>query len=239
MSKPDKITPESAVPLFPALGAPESFVFIFAVGFAGDLFVQRLLNAQPGVCIRGENGDVLGKIMQAWLDAEARTHQQMHVPGADVAELLRGLDVFGRQLAAAFAEAVLVPPAGVRFSGFREVRYVLPEVPIADQLRFLYAFFPGARFVFCLRDAAAIAQTGWWRDRPEDDLVERLAEAQAALRSGATEWQSRSCVVQLEEVVRAPESLESLFRLLDLPFDRERVEVLVNQIDLDNPEEQW
>lgn len=239
MSNPDKIIHDDVAPLFPALGTPDAFVFIFAVGLAGDLFVQRLLNAQPGVCIRGENGDVLGKIVKAWLAFESRTCRQMLVPGADAAGLLRELDGFGRSLAAAFAEAVLAPPERVQFSGFREVRYFSPEVPITDQLRFLYAFFPNARFVFCLRDAEAIARTGWWRNFPGNDLVERLTQAQAAFRSSAAEWPLQSCIVQLDDAVKTLDSLEPLFQLLKLPFDRRGAKALVSQVDLNDPEAQW
>ncbi|WP_170295158.1 sulfotransferase [Paracoccus aestuariivivens] len=228
--------PSEVAPLFPALGAPEGFVFVFGVGLAGDLLVQRLLNSQSGVCIRGENGDVLSKIMGAWFDAEARTHKAMTAPNADVAGLMREVGTLGRRLAEAFAKAVLAPPVGARLSGFREVRYLEPDVSIADQLRFLYAFFPGARFVFCLRDPEAIARTGWWRKVPREELVQQLSDVQDGFRKSAADWPSRSCVLQLEDIVQEPEKIRPLFTLLDLPFDSDAVDRLVRHVDLNDPE---
>lgn len=161
-------------------------VFIVTYGRSGGTALMKVLNDIDGVCIRGENGGLIRPLSNAARTARQtrrRFSGKTHGPdnrwhGAGAIQDTR----FARSLAASFVQTVLRPPEGTRIVGFKEIRFTDDDVT-DDQFRAIMDFMLGAfdepRIVFVTRDPAQAAESGWWRDRDREvviDILELTAE---------------------------------------------------------------
>lgn len=121
------------------------FAFIVTYGRSGSTLLQGILNAIDGYCIRGENDSTLFHLFCA-VDAVART-RAVHTRLTATMPIdpwfgANDLDeaTLSARLSSAFLEACLRPPERCRCTGFKEIRYLRPDIP--DEL-----FEPYLRFL--------------------------------------------------------------------------------------------
>lgn len=204
-------------PAFPHLARPsDGYVFVVTYGLSGDVGLQDLINRLDGVCLRGENGGVINYIADAWTaTAEAAGHD-----GAAFAHL----NQLGWHLADAFAGSVLALPDGIRFGGFREIRWSEDPAEFERRLDFLYSFFPNARFVFHSRTPEDVAGLGWWAEQPSDEVVASLSRRCALFDAYLVEYPNRGIRLDYDEYIAAPDELAPLFELFGQPFSRSVVD---------------
>ncbi len=209
-------------PSFPSLAVPSrGYVFVVTYGLSGDVGLQALINRFDGVCLRGENGGVINHIADAWHAAAGQAGQSLETFGP--------LNRLGWQLADSFVESVLSPPDGVRFAGFREIRWSEDAAEFERRLDFLYSFFPDARFVFHGRSPKEVAQLGWWAEQPTQDVVASLERRSELFDAYLTEHPDRGLRLDFEAYIGAPENLKPLFELLETPYSPRLAETWVGE----------
>lgn len=207
---------------FPSLYAPrDGFVFIVTYGRSGSTLAQAVLNTIPGWCIRGENANALSHVcrMIAELRAEPNLHRRDEGPadpwfGADGVEV----DMIARGLMDVFCRKILHLPAGTRVGGFKEIRYGQDLEFLPQYLALMQEFFPRARLIFLTRNAADVARSGWFSQRPAGEVMAQLAETDAAFAAYAAGH--RDCFhLTYETLIQGPEALAPLFAFLGEPMD--------------------
>lgn len=205
----------------PGLAGPGGgFVVLVTYGLSGDMVLQRVLNRIDGLCLRGENGAVLGQLATAW--QAARTIAQTGAQTGDQTDpddpgrflWLTGL---GWQLAESFVQTVLAPehdPNPPHILGFREIRWPDDTDGFAAQLDFIHAFFPDVRFIFHSRNHRDVAQSGWWVDQEPETVISMLERRDALFDSYLAAHPTRGLRLHYDDYIADPTRLEPLFDLL-------------------------
>ncbi len=213
---------------------PEGWVFIITYGRSGSTLLQKLLNTMDGVYVAGENLNVLRGLFEAWRNARVTSikygtgHQAVGDPWYGA--LAVDPDAFARQIGEAFLASVLRPPRGSRIVGFKEIRYLVPD--LAEQLDFMAQVFVPARFIFNRRDVGAVAQSGWWKDADQQKLADDVAQFDAITDAYVAAHPDRCVKLDYEIWTRDPDALRPVFALLDRPFDAVAVaDVLAVRLD--------
>ena len=203
---------------FAHLCAPQDgYVFVVSYGLSGDVLVQDLLNSVPGVVVRGENGNLMQPIANAWHHAERAVLAAFATHQDDAPQQMEDLTLLGWHLANSFARDVLALPEGARMAGFREIRIHGDAPAFKRQLDFMAAFFPNARFIFETRDVHKVARTGWWRDRDTAEVQQTLAEADSLFELYRTINPTRSLHLHYDSYIDDPSQLSTMFDWLGLP----------------------
>ena len=199
-------------PYYPSLNRPtDGYLFVVTYGLSGDVALQSVLNAIPGLCIRGENAETGGLLAEAWAALES-------VDPATPDGFMRDTRL-GWALADAFTETVLSPPKGVRVAGFREIRWPEDPVRFAQRLDFLYSFFPGTRFVFNTRNHADVAASGWWAQQDPEQVAAQLRKQDENFDAYVQRWPGRGVRVHFDDYASDPAVLTDLFKSLDADAD--------------------
>lgn len=209
---------------------PEHFVFIVTYGRTGSTLLQKLLNTIPGVYIAGENHDVVGGLFEAWRNASTLKHifgwghQAADNPwhGAMMADP----DAFGQELAKAFVKHVLKPPRGTRIIGFKEVRYLKPD--LTEQLEFMAKIFAPATFIINRRDPAAVARSKLWQGADKAELAGNIARFEAATAAFAAQRPSQCIALDYERWTSDPGQLRPMYDVLGARFDPAAVAKLMS-----------
>jgi hypothetical protein len=160
---------------------PKRFVFVVSSGRSGSTLVQGLLNALPGVLVRGENSFYLMQLSRmhrrvrsfdrnfgrnSWTPTSA-FYGIAEADPDDFVRLTRTL--MRRQLLAR------KNPLGVRVLGFKEVRW---EELRSDEWPAFFAFFervfPNAQYVLNDRNPQKVLGSGHWQDLDRDTALARL-----------------------------------------------------------------
>ncbi len=204
---------------------PERFVFIVTYGRTGSTVLQKLLNAMPGVYVAGENHGIVRGLFDAWRNAVVlrdrfgHGHQAAGDPwyGALAADP----DGFAAQLRQAFLSTILKPPRGSRIIGFKEIRYLVPD--LGEQLDFMAQVFAPAVFVFNRRAVDAVAQSGWWKDGDKDRLAADVARFDAITDRFVAANPSVCVKLDYDRWTLDPEALRPVHDLLGAPFDAAKV----------------
>lgn len=201
-----------------------SYLFIVTYGRSGSTLLQGILSSIPGVMIRGENGGVLRELFR--FHDTARGHRERLERSAPLpaSHPWWGIDGYPdstalRDIRTLLLETVLRPDPGTRVVGFKEIDWMHDRM--GDQLEFVRAVFPGARFVLNTRNLADVATSKWWACNPnamaELQTMERqYVEALGALGDGAYR-------VHYDDWVADPSALRGLFEWLGADFDEQRV----------------
>ncbi len=204
-----------------AVEQPEGYVFIITYGRTGSTVLQKLLNTMDGVYVAGENHNVVRGLFEAWRNAGVtlRRHGGGHQAVDDPwhGAMMVDPDAFARRLAAALVHAVLKPPGGSRIVGFKEIRYLTPD--LADQLDFMAQAFAPAKFVFNRRDVEAVSRSGWWRDADHQKLHADVARFDAITTAWAAANPGSSVRLDYDDWSRNTECFRPVYALLDRPFD--------------------
>ena len=200
---------------------PERFVFIVTYGRTGSTLLQKVLNAMPGVYVAGENYDVVRGLFEAWRSATVLKdkygwgHQAADHPwhGALVADP----GAFARSLADSFVDTILKPPRGTRTAGFKEIRYLTPD--LREQLEFMALAFAPALFIFNTRSVEEVARSAWWQDSDKGQLAADIARFEAVADAFVAGNPGRCVKVDYARWTIDPEALRPVHDLLGAPFD--------------------
>jgi hypothetical protein len=196
------------------------YVFIVTTGRTGSTLLANMLNAVPGVEIRGENFaflylqfKALAAIQLAKNHLGSESDQQSPFFGADkvdYAEIARNI----ADLCHAFVNAGHSTDTVVR--GFKEVRYDIPD--LEGYLQFLAAVCSPARFLFLLRDTEEIIASGFWKLSPPATARAKVAAMQGRFLAFAEHNPATSFTLDYTDLIKPGPVLESLFGWLDLPY---------------------
>lgn len=236
---------------FPFLAAPrDGYLFIVTYGRSGSTLTQGLVNAIPGYCIRGENGNLLHHLARAVAVADRADNlswrrEDIARPPEAQRPFLTGIigtpadpwygaeaidpDALGRALADAFVREVLHPPEGTRVAGFKEIRWHEDARFFPDFLRIVRRIFPRARFLFQTRDHEAVARSKWWGTRPREAVLAELARAEALYAAFLAENPDCSLLIRYEDYAAGPEAARRIFDFLGEPFDPDRVAAVLGR----------
>lgn len=174
-------------------GHPPTYLFVVTYGRSGSTLIQGLLNALPGVLVRGENNLFVLPLYRACAEATAfRDKHLAHRPNQPTSAFY-GVRSLRRQrfvlATRRLATEVLLggtPRADVRVLGFKEVLWHRVEPhEREDFFDFMDEAFPGARYVLNQRRHEDVLTSGFWRRRDADEAAEALRsveEIQAFLR---------------------------------------------------------
>jgi hypothetical protein len=210
------------------------FLFIVTYGRSGSTLLQGILNSIPNYCIRGENYGALFKLFLAYDHLRTGQRSWRRVKTAPN-HAWYGMDIvmpeaFGRYCADAFLDTCLRPPADARSTGFKEIRYTPKRIgdrEFAPYLDFITEFFPGAGFIFNLRQPLHTASSSWWREQKPEDVVKLLSATEARFRRYA-EGRDNCTIFQYDELIADSRYAEHLFRFLDEPFDAARIQAVLD-----------
>lgn len=200
----------------------DGYVFVVTYGRSGSTLLQRLINAIPGVMMRGENNNALFPLFKSW---QALTGSadigQMRAQGlvSDAAHPWFGAeqidtDAYGRALCASFAAQVLRPVGEIRLCGFKEIRTITPPEDYRAYLEFKRRFFPNARFVFNTRDPVAVSRSSWWRRHDPAAVTSMIHSAEAVFRGFAAAHPDRCIILHYDSYISDHHAFAPLFDLL-------------------------
>ncbi|MTH80301.1 sulfotransferase [Paracoccus aestuariivivens] len=222
--------------LYPALYAPkDGYVFVVTYGRSGSTLTQSLLNAIPGYCIRGENGNLPYHLARAvsvtntWDDYTWRREDKDKNEDQQK-DFLRGLIGtpsdpwygaenidpmrFCRAMMNVFVGEVQCPPSGTRVSGFKEIRFHEDSEFCQKYMEIMRAAFPKARFIFQKRNAGDVANSSWWGSRPKEDVLKMVRDADQQFHQFATMWPEISYTVEYEKYSNGYEYARKMFDFL-------------------------
>jgi hypothetical protein len=261
----DPGAPSFGVPSFgaPSFGAPwpplppGELLCVLTVGRTGSTLLQRLLNVHDQLVVFGEHNAVVGSLNNLWQQIfhswarDALLRSSRLIPdllasrpiSAPDGESIEWANAFTEETALEafrhFLEELLYPPAvrrpGVRYWGFKEIRYGPPVVA------FLARLFPKGRFLVLFRDPVATHRsrlaTGYWYG--QQDAASAAAAAHQSFQMLCDAWEvlqalpdagERVRLLTYEGLVRDPVgTLEGLAGWAGLdPFDRARVDAVLS-----------
>ncbi len=199
------------------------YVFVMAYGRSGSTLLQAILNATPGVLIRGENRALPYYLHQfhksavkdaAWAGDAARRKVN---PFFGIRDYPADLAV--ERIRELLLDTVLRPERSTKILGFKEIRWYQEDLP--DYLAFLHQVFPGARFILNTRNLDDVARSSWWADKP--DALDRLREIETRMVSAAEGLGDAVFHLRYDDYVDDPSHLQGLFAWLGLDFNEGRV----------------
>lgn len=236
---------------YPALNRPkDGYLFVVTYGRSGSTLLQKLLNSIDGYCIRGENNNALYNLTRAVarIEQEPNFQHRMEARGKPKAEMrpfLRPIlgtpndpwygaekaepGPLAKGLFNQFVRHVLVPPQGTRVAGFKDIHYHEDPAFFSTQLDLMRRHFPKARFIFNTRAAAGVANSGWWRKRPAEEVHRIVDRADALFADYAARHPACCHSLHYDAYKDRPAALAPMFEFLGEPFDEAAVAALMEQ----------
>jgi hypothetical protein len=216
-----------------------SSVLIVTYGRTGSTLLMGVLNAIPGVLVRGENMNLCLGLFAA-LESLRVARQQHGHDAQDSTKPFFGAERLDESAFLADARAMLrrqLVPAertDVRCWGFKEIRYtpaalrkgVAPGLP--QYLDFLAALMPAPAFVFLTRDHAQVLDSAFWKNREESEAVSAIA----AFEEKARKWSQgrKDCFwIDYAAMIAGPRRLQSLFDFLGAEYDERAVAAVMSR----------
>jgi hypothetical protein len=211
--------------------ADPSYVFIVSCGRTGSTLVQGVLNAIPGVLIRGENGGVLTDLFR--FHTTAGHHRQRLIRDDKLMRATNawfGIDGYPEDLARReirqlVTDLLLRPGPGTDVIGCKEIRW--DGVDVAGYFGFLREVFPGARFIMSSRRLEDVVSSGWWSRRA--NAIDELTALDATLRTAIAELGTAGFELRYEDFVDNPDGLRPVFDWLGLEFRRAAIEAAMTR----------
>ena len=212
----------------------EGFVFVVTYGRSGSTVLQNLLNAIPGYCIRGENGNAAYHLCRVIDELQRQDNilmrrEQAMGKGSFVGDLGKptdpwygaeniNVDRFAKSLFNGFCKEILTIPPQIRVAGFKEILYIHDLTFLPTQLEIMQTYFPRAKIVFLTRDHAQVANSSWWKNEDQVALLNQLNWADQVFKDYA---ESHADCFRLDYSVYAGGSgaLVSLFDFLEETMD--------------------
>ncbi len=207
-------------------------LFVVTYGRSGSTVLQNLLNAIDGYCIRGENLGILidlataaHKVQEAVETSgikitDSNDKFEPTYPWYGIEQADAGM--FAEELARSFEKAVIRAPAGTRVCGFKEIRFVRSWIT-DDQFRnvidFMFNAFSGTRIIFGTRDAKEVANSGWWRDDDEAEVIADIKHCDALFAQAHAQYPERSLIVDYSEFKNSESGLKNILDWLGEEID--------------------
>lgn len=206
-----------------------SYLFVVTYGRSGSTLLQGILSNTPGMVIRGENGGVLEQLFLFHDTVRGHRDRLHRADPLPPSHPWWGIDGYSdatalRDIRTLLLETVLRPEPDTRVVGFKEIDWMTDRLP--EQLAFVRAVFPGARFVLNTRDLAQVATSKWWARNPN-----ALADLQAMERryvEALDAYGEDVYRVHYDEWVADPSALRGLFEWMGEDFDESRVRAVMD-----------
>jgi hypothetical protein len=186
--------------------------------------VQMVIGSIDGYHIVGENSDALEGLLRSYECVLAARQEQGNVPRVDLGDPWRGAHLLEPEryldkLVRVFVEEILRPPPGARAIGFKEVRYFDHLDRLNDRLELIRRVFEPAVLIFCRRDPVAVAQSAWWKDYPQGEIITEVVRFDAIADAYNARYPSMSAIADYDEYVVDIEKLKPIFAVLGESFD--------------------
>lgn len=199
------------------------YLFVVAYARSGSTLLQGVLNSIPGYLIRGENDQALHRLF-VMHRALARAKRRNLRRGRQTESGWYGITGYPtkrapHEIRRLVMRTLIRPKPQHRVVGFKEIRWGQPDID--DYVRFVCQVFPGARFVFNVRDHAAASRSKIWADKP--DAVQRMQEIEAAWEPVRKRLGKKAFLVCYDDYAHDVDGLRPLFDWLGEPFDAERL----------------
>ena len=201
-----------------------SYLFVVTYGRSGSTLLQGILSSTPGVVIRGENGGVLEQLFLFHDTVRGHRERLNRADPLPPSHPWWGIDGYSdttalRDIRTLLIETVLRPEPDTHVVGFKEIDWMNDRLP--EQLAFVRAVFPGARFVLNTRDLTHVATSKWWARNP-NALAELQAMEQQYVDALAA-YGNDVYRVHYDEWAADPTALSGLFAWMGEEFDESRV----------------
>lgn len=207
------------------------YIFVVTYARSGSTLLQSLLNACPGVQVRGENSNALYPLYKAARFAEVAAKYGRHPNSKEADAPWFGANnvrprIFETQLIGSFVRNVLAPDPGVKVSGFKEIRYNklhIPKHDFAPYMDFLLTKFPDARIVFNIRAAVDVAKSSFLAKQRPEKVHEWIAEADdnfAAYNAGS----DKTILMRYDDYTKDHSLIHQMLDFLGLDWTQETVD---------------
>ncbi len=214
----------------PAVTPRFRHIVIVTYGRSGSTLLQGVLNTIDGVLVRGENDNLFldllhlaRRIRAVRKNAQGGFTAQAPWFGADELSdtvILEALRLAARRLL--LGDQVDDP--GIVTLGFKEIRFSEVGADLEEYLDFLSELLPETAFVINTRDLDRTVRSGWWAERPADEVRSELESFEQRLFAFASARED--CFhIRYEDVIDAGPRLGELFAFLGVPYDLERVRI--------------
>ena len=215
-------------------------ILIFSSGRTGSTLLMGLLNAIPGVLIRGENNNALYHLFQ-FFDALRRS--QVNHPKANrttkpwfgaadlkLSYVLADLKRVAREMLLGQVEH----REQIRCLGFKEIRYLEASDNFDEYVGFMQEIFPNALFIVNRRDHADVVRSGFWADLPSDAALAELRKIDELFDRLPT---LHPHVFELNYLDMSLDStrLKTLYDTIGAPFSPETVAAVFGELHSYNP----
>lgn len=216
------------------------YLFVVTYGRSGSTLLMRILNSIENYCIRGENAGTLSRIYNVYKSAHLAKSSNLAVQngvgqpwfGAGDIEL----EKFTQGLIDSFVQHILRPPEGTHVLGFKEIRYThkqMTEETFHDYLDFMATNLAPSKFIFNVRDSDQVKQSAWWKKEDPIEVVQMVEDANQRFQTYHESYPEYTHIVNYNEYVESPNSLQSLFEFLGEPFDIDRIQDILSIKDDD------
>lgn len=210
-----------------------SYIFVITYGRSGSTILMRLLNLPETVEVRGENTNALFRLFQA-ISSVRRSKDRFGAEHRETSDPWFGADriqpdAFEKTCLDSFVKTVLSPSKGVTHTGFKEIGHLpnrMDDKEFEAYIAFILSRFPDVKIVFNTRDPLAVSKSGWFKDMPQEYVVDQVTQANARFATAVRK--NRNCrLIDYSEVVANDAALQDLFDWLEVSFTRtEAAEVL-------------
>ena len=207
------------------------YVFVVTYARSGSTLLQSLLNACPGVQIRGENSNALYHLYQAAQSLhETRKHGRHPQTKAEDQPWFGAFKTRPKMFEAAlmgnFVRNVLAPDDGITVTGFKEIRYnrmFVPKADFAPYMDFLLAQFPQSKLVFNTRSAGDVARSAFLAQQKPEQVMSWVADADASFASYDA-GSDRTILMRYDDYTRDHSHIHRMFAFLGLTCSAAAVE---------------
>lgn len=210
-------------------------LLIVTYGRTGSTLLMGVLNALPGVLIRGENMNLCAGLFHAYKSLVATKSEHGGQP-QDSTRPFHGADLlsparFLLDMRAALQKQLLSAAAEVQVQcwGFKEIRYT-PDALTQKQgyeleayLSFLSELMPKPGFIFLTRDHTEVADSAFWKRRETDAAKQQMRQFEAAARRWSQN-RTNSFFVDYKDLTVRSNRLAELFDFVGAHLPRGQLE---------------
>lgn len=216
-----------------------SSVLIVTYGRTGSTLLMGILNAIPGVLIRGENLNLCAGLHASFRALQKAKDSYGKVP-RDSTQPFFGVDRFDEGLfirkARDLLRSQLVPNDHdpVTCWGFKEIRYTPTALlesgagVLQDYLDFLQLLMPEPAFIFLTRDHEQVTESAFWTNQDKN----KTKSALAAFEMSAKRWSGSrdNCFwIDYSQIVQPSSQMNALFSFLGEKFDETRFHAVASR----------
>ncbi|MEP3299608.1 MAG: sulfotransferase [Pseudoruegeria sp.] len=205
-------------------------ILIVTFGRTGSTLLMGMLNAVPGVVLRGENYNVCLGLYQAYKSLVAVQREQETYGFQHGAKPFYGAEAIHLETFLADARQMLahqlIPgdAADTQCWGFKEIRYTNKDFPqpgdLEAYLTFLGLLLPDTAFLFLGRAHEEAVRSAFWKDAEKTTAMQRMAQFDRRTAGWAAD---RSDCYRLDyaDIVSQNACFQQMFAFLGAEYDAE------------------